>query len=292
MLLAAALWATAFPVIRQAARTVPPFAFSAGRGLVAAVVVVAIAAATGAFHGLRGGFWRNAAVLGTVNGWLPNCLTAFALISMGAASVALVQSTTPLFVGILAVFLLPAERPGRRTVAGMAVGFAGIATILGPDAAAGGAEGLAGLLMLVAAISYAVGTVYVRRARPGSPLALSAGQQVGAAIGAAALSLAFEPAGSFDQPWPVWAAMVWVGLAASALPLTIYLSLVQRARATDAATTAYLQPVFAALWAALLLGEWPEPRVLLGGAVVLAGIWLTTSPPPSPPGRGDARGSA
>jgi drug/metabolite transporter (DMT)-like permease len=73
--------------------------------------------------------------------------------------------------------------------------------------------------------------------------------------------------------------VIWVGLFASALPLTLFLSLVQRARATDAAMTGYLQPGFAALFAALLLGEWPEMRVLLGGAVVLAGVWLATSVP-------------
>ena len=38
----------------------------------------------------------------------------------------------------------------------------------------------------------------------------------------------------------------------------------------------YLQPVFAALFGALLLAEFPEWRVLAGGAVVLAGVWLAT----------------
>jgi drug/metabolite transporter (DMT)-like permease len=158
----------------------------------------------------------------------------------------------------------------------MALGFAGIAMILGPQALAGGGALAAGALMLVVALSYATGTVYVRRVRPGSPIALSAGQQVLAAIGAGALSLAFDPPGSFAQPWEVWAAAVWVGLFASALPLTLYLSLVHRARATDAAMTGYLQPGFAAVFAALLLEEWPELRVLLGGVVVLAGVWLAT----------------
>ena len=106
---------------------------------------------------------------------------------------------------------------------------------------------------------------------------LSAGQQVVGAVGAGGLRLGFEGAGGFDQPWPVWGAALWVGLLASALPLTLFLSLVQRARATDGAMTGYLQPVFAAVFGALRLGEWPEPRVLAGGAVVLAGVWLATS---------------
>jgi drug/metabolite transporter (DMT)-like permease len=62
----------------------------------------------------------------------------------------------------------------------------------------------------------------------------------------------------------------------SAIPLTLFLGLVQRARATDASMVGYLQPVCATLLGALLLGEWAEPRVLAGGAVVLAGVWLAT----------------
>ncbi|MFH5924314.1 DMT family transporter [Roseomonas xinghualingensis] len=275
LLVISAFWASAFPVVRLATRSMPPFAFSFTRSVAAFVAVMGIAWATGAFRGLKLAFWRHGLVLGTANGWLPNCLTAVALMSLGAASVALVQSTTPLFVALLATAFLPAERPGPRTLAGMVLGFAGIAIVLGPQALSG-AEVLAGAMMLVVALSYAAGTVYVRRMRPGPVMALAAGQQLVGAVGAGILSLAADPPGSFDQPWSVWGAAVWVGLFTSALPLTLYLALVQRARATDAAMTGYLQPGFAAVFAALLLGEWPEAQVFLGGAVVLAGVWLAT----------------
>ncbi|MFC0385271.1 DMT family transporter [Muricoccus vinaceus] len=277
LLVIAGLWGTAFPVIRQAARSMPPFSFSFSRGVVGCVAMLGFAFATGAFRGLGLRFWRHGLVLGSTNGWLANCLTAMALLSLGAASVALVQSTTPLFVALLAFGFLPAERPGPRTLAGMMIGFLGIAVILGPQALSGGEAGLAGLLVLVVAFGYAVGTIYVRRVRPGSPVALSVGQQVVGTAGAGLLSLFFDPAGSFDQPWAVYGAALWVGLVASAVPLTLFLMLLQRARATDGAMTSYLQPGFAALFAALLLGEWPELRVVAGGVVILAGVWLATS---------------
>ncbi|TPG60540.1 DMT family transporter [Roseomonas nepalensis] len=284
LLVIAALWGTAFPVIRQAARSMPPFAFSFSRGVVGCIAMVGFALWSGAFRGLGPGFVRHGLVLGTTNGWLANCLTAIALLSLGAASAALIQSTTPLFVALLAFGFLPAERPGPRTLAGMALGFVGLGVVLGPAALAGGEAGLAGLAMLLVAFSYALGTVYVRRVRPGAPVVLSVGQQVVGAVVAGGLSLAFDPAGSFDQPWPVWGAVLWVGLVASALPLTLFLTLLQRARATDGAMTSYLQPGFAAVFAAMLLGEWPEWRVLAGGAVILAGVWLATS------GERDGRG--
>ena len=101
---------------------------------------------------------RHGLVVGTPNGWLANCLTAVALISLGAASAALIQSAAPFFVALLAFGFLPGERPGRRTLAGMALGFLGLVVVLGPGALAGGEAGLAGCVLLVA-LSYAGGTV-------------------------------------------------------------------------------------------------------------------------------------
>ena len=277
LLLISGLWATAFPLVRFAARSMPPFALSAGRAGVAVTLLLLFALVSGAFRRPGGWSWRAALVLGTCNGWLPNCLTAFALFTLAAASVALIQSATPLFVALLAFVALPGERPGPRTLAGLALGFAGIAVILGP-AAMLGMDGalLAGGAMLVVALSYATGVVFVRRTRPGGALQLAAGQQGVSALGALTASLCFEPLAGFGQPWEVWAAVACAGVLGSAVPVTLFLFLAQRARATDAAMTGYLQPGFAAVFAALLLGEWPEAQVLLGGGVVLAGVWLAT----------------
>jgi drug/metabolite transporter (DMT)-like permease len=59
----------------------------------------------------------------------------------------------------------------------------------------------------------------------------------------------------------------------------MFLSLVARARVTDAAMVGYLQPPFAAALGAVMLGEVPSLLVIAGGAVVLAGVWLGTSRP-------------
>lgn len=282
LLVISALWGTAFPVLRYAAAFMPPFALSFARGVVSAAALLAWAYSIGALRGLRGGFVRNGVILGTTNGWLPNVMTATAVITLAAASASLIQSTAPLFVAALSFVFLPNERPSPRTFAGLAVGLAGIAVILGPSALAGGAGLVAGLLMVATALSYATGTVYVRRTQPGSPVALSAGQQLFGAIGAGLLTLSFDApllgtSGAFDQRWPVWAAVLWIGILSSAVPLTMFLSLVQRARATDASMTGYLQPVFAAIVSAILLGEVPEARVFAGGVVVLLGVWLATA---------------
>lgn len=277
LLLIGALWGASFPLLRHAAQSMSPFAIATARGAIAALAVLAFLAATGALRGLGGRMWRHALVIGTTNGWIPNVLTAMALGRIEAAPAALIQASAPLLVAVIASAVIAAERPGPRGALGLLIGFAGIAIVIGPGAFGARASLEGAVLMLVAALSYAIGTVYARVVRPGAAAPLVVGQQVVSAGAAGLLMIPFDSAASFSQPASVWLAVVLLGVFASALPLTMFLSILQRAKATEAASVGYLQPVFAALIAAVWLAEWPEPRVLAGGAVVLAGVWLATS---------------
>ena len=272
-----ALWGSSFPLLRLVAAEMSPLALAALRGGFAAAAVFGYLAVTRQLGGrLQLRHWL---VLGTTNGWAPNLLTAVALGGIEAAPAALIHAATPLIVAMLSVPLLNDERPGPRSLAGLLLGFAGIAVILGPDALAGRASFSGGLLILASGCSYALGTVYARRVRPEAPAQLALGQQLVSGGVAGMLALPFAAEGAFALPAASWLVVALLGVLGSALPLTMFLSLLARARATDAALVGYLQPPFAAALGAAMLGEFPSPLVLAGGAVVLAGVWLATSRP-------------
>jgi drug/metabolite transporter (DMT)-like permease len=278
LLLISSLWGAAFPAMRFAAAAIPPWWIASGRAALAACVVALWLALRDRPVLPRGGMLRHALVLGTLNGWVPNILASASLARIESAAAALIEASSPLLIALLAAVALPGERPGRRTLLGLAVGFAGIAVIAGPDVLEGGASGTGALLMLLVALSYACGTVYVRATRPGAADELAFGQQAVGGIVATLIAVAVEPGGppmtaEVAAPWAAVAALAVFG---SAIPLTLFLALAQRVRATDVATVGYLQPAFAAVFGALLLAEFPERRVLAGGAVVLAGVWLAT----------------
>jgi drug/metabolite transporter (DMT)-like permease len=272
-----ALWGSSFPLLRLVAMEMSPLALAALRGLFAAAGVFAFLVVTRQLGGRLE--LRHWLVLGTTNGWVPNLLTAYALGSIEAAPAALIHATTPLIVAILAVPLLRDERPGLRGVAGLLLGFGGIALILGPDAFAGRASFAGGLLILISTVSYALGTIYARRVRPRSAAQLALGQQLVSGAVALAISLPLAPAGAYDLPGSTFLVIALLGIFASALPLTMFLSLLARSRVTDASMVGYLQPPFAAAVGAALLGEVPGLMVLVGGGVVLAGVWLATTRP-------------
>ena len=278
MLVIGTLWGSSFPLLRLVAQDMSPLALAALRGGFATLGVLAFLVVTRQLGGTLQ--LRHWIVLGTTNGWVPNLLTALALGRIEAAPAALIHAATPLLVALLAVPLLREERAGPRSIAGLLVGFAGIAVILGPDALAGRASFTGGLMILASGASYALGTIYARRVRPGAPAQLALGQQLVSGGVAALLSLPFDPGTAYAQPAWVFGVVAVLGIFASALPLTMFLSLLARARATDAAMVGYLQPPVAAALGAAMLGEVPSPLVLVGGIVVLAGVWLATSRPP------------
>jgi len=277
LLVIGALWGSSFPLMRMVAHQMSPTALATARGAMAALAVLVFLWATGAMKGWRRDLWKHALVIGSLNGWLPNVLTAIAMGSIGSATAALIQSATPLFVAVLVFLVLHGERPGRRGVAGLLIGFAGIAVIIGPAAFTGAATLVGAACMLATALSYAIGTVYARWAQPGAAAPLAFGQQVVATLGAALLSAGVDTGEDYLQPGWVWGVVALLAIGASAVPLTMFLWLLQRARATDAAMVGYLQPIFAGVVGALLLSEWPQASVVLGGVIVLAGVWLATS---------------
>jgi drug/metabolite transporter (DMT)-like permease len=277
LLVIGGLWGSSFPLMRMVAHEMSPTALATARGAMAALAVLVFLWATGAMGGWRRDLWKHALVIGSLNGWLPNVLTAIAMGSIGSATAALIQSATPLFVAVLVFLVLHGERPGRRGVAGLLTGFAGIAVIIGPAAFTGAATLVGAACMLVTALSYAIGTVYARWAQPGAAAPLAFGQQLVATLGAALLSGGVDTGEGYLQPGWVWGAVALLAIGASAVPLTMFLWLLQRARATDAAMVGYLQPIFAGVVGAVLLSEWPQPSVVLGGVIVLAGVWLATS---------------
>lgn len=272
-------WGSAFPLVRMAVAVLPPFTLSAARAVIAAMALAA-------FLWWRGGLalpdrrmLRHMVVLGTINGWLPNVLTALSLGRIESAQAALIQASGPLVTAGLAALLLTDERLAGRQIFGLGLGFAGVLMVLGPLALSGGGSLLGGLAMVGAAISYACGTIYVRRARPAASAPLVLGQQIASAVPAIVLALIFEPAVSSAQVAAAWPIVLALGLFGSAVPLTLYLHLLSFARAADASLVGYLQPVWAAILAAPLLGEWPPASVVAGGAVTLAGVWLTSARP-------------
>ncbi len=218
-------------------------------------------------------------VLGSVNGWIPNILVAFALERMAAGMASMVQAATPMFTAVVAHMLFADERLTPLKVAGIVVGFAGMLLLLGPKIGAGG-DLPAVLAMIGVVVSYGSGNIYARFRRAQRPERLALGQQGFSALVSAALSFAIVgPVLTFETFARQWLLLSVLGLFCTALPIALFMRLITRAGPTKASMVSYAAPATAVFMAMLVLGETLTPWQLAGGAVIFLGVAITTLAP-------------
>jgi drug/metabolite transporter (DMT)-like permease len=263
------IWGTTFVVVKLSVETVDPLLFVALRfalgGLVLGAVyrrrLLAADAAT----------WRAGTVLGLA------LLAGFVFQTYG------LRATTPAraaFITGLSVVLVPlidaagfGRRLGRGAIVGVALSAVGMAVLSAPLSA----EELAGgdwrgdLLVLACAVAFALHIVgvghYAARHDAAAIAVLQVGAVgliagLGAALGGAALPTASAP----------WLAVLYMGVVATAVVFRIQNWAQIHTSATHTALIFALEPVFAALFSALLYGEAITARAALGGALILAGM--------------------
>jgi drug/metabolite transporter (DMT)-like permease len=275
MLLAlAALWGASFLFIAIGVEDLAAAGVAEGRVVLAVAGLVLYAAVLRRMPALRAR-WRAYLLLGAVNAALPFLLIGAAEETIPASLAAIVNATAPLFSAAIAAMWL-SDRIGRTGAAGLALGVAGVALVVGLAPIELSATTLLAIgASLAAAAAYGVGGHLVKRRFAGeSPLALAIGQQAAAAVVLAPLLLVVPPHRA-PGPGAVWS-IVALGLACTALAYLIYFRLIDELGATSALTVTYLVPVFGVLWAALFRDEQITWGMAAGAAVVLAGVLMVT----------------
>ncbi len=196
-----------------------------------------------------------------------------------ATSVVLVNSH-PLFV-VVASYLFLGERPGRRSLFGTATGLAGMIIISGDglrdvqQALVGDALALVGALAVVG--YFIIGrSVRARVSLLGyvTPLyAVSTVFLLGWALGTSTRLYPYEA-----KEWALFAALAVVP---TILGHTVFNWAIKHVRASAISIAFLGEPVIASALALAFFGERPPLATFIGGALVLAGIYLTTSSPKS-----------
>ncbi len=220
--------------------------------------------------------WGAFVVMGVLNNVVPFCLIVWGQTRIASGLAAILNATTPLFTVVVAHWLTSDERMTGSRLAGVLVGFTGVAVMIGMPASAGpGADGPAQLAVLGAALSYALAGVFGRRFARLSvpPLATAAGQVT------ASTFLLLPVALVVDRPWslpvpdaPVWGAVAGIATLSTALAYLLYFRLLARAGATNLLLVTFLIPVSAILLGALVLGEHLDLRHYGGMALIGFGL--------------------
>jgi drug/metabolite transporter (DMT)-like permease len=279
LLVCSFFWGSSFLFIKLTGGAISPLALAAGRGLIGAAALAAYVVWLGQSPIPRRDEIRHWLVLGTTNGWVPNILVAYALVQLASGPAAMIQAGGPLVTAVFAHFLFAEERMGPRRLAGILLGMAGVALLIGPRLVEGGGTALGVLAMVGVMLGYSIGNLYARAipASAGDPARLALGQQVVSGLVALALTLVFAGPAAFAPMADHVPAMLALGLLATAVPMAVFMRLIRAAGPTRAAMTGYLVPTVATILGIVVLGETLELRQILGGCIILAGVFLVTT---------------
>lgn len=275
-----AIWGASFLFMRVAAPEFGAFALVEMRlGLGALVLLPFLWQVRGR---IDRGQWLRLAGIGAINSAVPFLLFAWAALRAPAAIGAITNATTVLFAA-LAGLVLFGERIGVRRSIALVVGFGGVVVLVGaPDGGPGVAA--AALAGTVAAALYGVSANLIRRYLVGLPASAIAAATLGTA------ALLFLPFSLLDWPGrPIgaaaWGSAVLLGVLCTGVAYAVYFRLIQRVGASRAVTVTYLVPLFAMVWAWLLLGERPTAAMLAAAALILGSVAASqrrSEPVPAP----------
>lgn len=235
---------------------------------------------------------RDAMLLGLPNTAIFLGLWFVAAAQVPAGETAIVIYTFPLWVALLSPWVLGRRLTGRHW-ASVGVGFGGVILISQPWAVGAGAVSPVALgELLLAAISWAVGTVLYQRRFHGTLEMREANlyQVAGGAIALLAAAAVVDPA---SLPVPTAAlgiSVLWIGLFGTAYAYIAWYYLLARVHAATLSAYTFLVPLIALVAAALFFGERFTLAEVAGMGLVLASIYgIGTAPSPPVEPRGEAR---
>jgi drug/metabolite transporter (DMT)-like permease len=277
MLLALSLlWGSSFFFVGVAIRELPPFTIVALRVGLAAILLNAAVVVTGLRMPQDMKIWRAFLGMGFLNNVAPFCLIVWGQAHIASGVAAILNAMTPLATVVVAHVVTDDEKMTGKRLAGVLFGLAGVATMIGPQALKGlGADVVAELAVLLAAISYAFAGVYGRRfARLGvAPLLTATGQVTASTIVLAPIALLV------DRPWSLappslgtWGAVIGIAVLSTALGYVLYFRILATAGATNLLLVTFLIPISAIVLGSLVLGERLDARHFLGMALIGAGL--------------------
>ncbi|MEV1331690.1 EamA family transporter [Micromonospora costi] len=280
------LWGSTYLGIRIAVETLPPLVSAALRFAAAAAVLALVLRLRGGPGALRVDRRQlgSAALVGVLllaggNGLVVLAESGPPDTAVPSGIAALLVATVPLLVVLLRT--VTGDRPRFWTFAGVTLGFLGLVLLVVPTGGSGAVPLVGALTVVVGAVSWSVGSFLSGRIRmPANPFVATVYEML---AGAAVLAVLAVCRGELREFHPAqvstrsWLALAYLMVAGSLVAFTAYVWLLQHAPISLVATYAYVNPAVAVALGALLVAEPITAQVLLGGAVIVAGVALVVT---------------
>jgi drug/metabolite transporter (DMT)-like permease len=285
------IWGSTYLAIRIAIETIPPFAMAGTRFILAGALLYGWQRWRGAptpqpIH------WRSALIIGALLLLGGNGGVTWAEQEIPSGLAALIIATVPIWVVVFGALRPGNPRPNRRTLVGVLLGLAGIALLVGPSNLAASGQDIRTIsyvVLLLAPVSWAIGSLYSRGARlPRSQLQATGMEML---LGGALLLLAATVTGEWASldlaaiSLRSAAAFIYLVFIGAIIGFSAYIWLLKNTTPAKATTYAYVNPVVAVFLGWAVLSEPVTPAMVIAMTIIIfsvaliSGVTLQRRPP-------------
>ncbi len=221
--------------------------------------------------------WGAYLGMGALNNALPFSLIFWGQTQIESGLASILNGTTAMFGAVMAGILLRDEPLTSQKLIGAALGFLGVAVIMGPSTLTSfDPRNLAQLAVLAAAFSYALASVWGKLFLAGQPPLMNAlGMVVGSTVLMLPLVFYVEGMPRLDLSAEVWCALIGIAVLSTALAYLMYFDILRRAGSANLMLVTLLIPPVAVGLGAGFLGETLSREAFLGFLVIGLGLVVT-----------------
>jgi drug/metabolite transporter (DMT)-like permease len=269
------LWGTSFMFISISVESLHPLTIVFYRVLIGALILTLVVYAKGLSLPFTAKAWLAFLAMGIVGNVLPFFLISWGQLSVNSGIAGMIMATMPLITMLLAHYLVDGENLNRYKILGFTFGIGGIAVLLGPVFEGGGQAAYGGIAIFIAASSYAVNAILVRRLPKLNPFINTSGVLIAATVVVFPIWLYVVPASSAEISTIALSSTIWLGIGPTAIATLMLFAVIDRAGPTFLSTINYMIPVVAFFTGAYVLSEPVESSSIVALVIILSGIALT-----------------
>lgn len=285
------IWGYTWVLMKIVLQYMEPFTFAAWRFTVGTIVMLLIFFIK-RIPLPRGREWTWLAILGFFQTTLVFALTMYGMKFLDAGISSVLFYTMPMWNVILAHFFLSEKITFSKIIA-IVLGLSGLVSITGwntvGNVSSSGYQ-LGAILLLLAAVSWAISNMITKKKfQYHNKVMLTAFQMLFGTLGLIALAFTTESSAPVIWGWEAIGIILFAGFFASAFCYTVWFDVLSRINSSSASQAVMLVPVFGLFAGWLQLGEQIGWSTIIGSALILAGIYLTTISHPRSEGLSHAK---
>ncbi len=274
IILLSIIWGGSFLFGRIAVLEIPPMTLVLLRVGLAAIAIWAFILVTKRGSIITKWFAWNILGLAILNNVIPFSFILYGQKEIGSGLASIVTAMTPIWTIIIANYLTADEKLSRRKVAGILLGFIGVAILMGGDIWNGlQASAIAQASVLLATISYGFAGVYGKRFKGVDPILIAAGQLTASTIIMGIIVIWSGDAIGLEMPssLAIWS-VIGIAIPCTAFAYVLFFKILSTAGATNVSLVTFLVPVSAVILGIVFLDEKLTHWHLGGMLLIIAGL--------------------